>query len=48
VITCMVQKIYPGTFLNAILSAMLWVCVGFTIWSGIGYTLSGLRVLRSD
>ena len=48
VINCMVQKIYPGTFLSPVLSAMLWVCVGFTLWSGIDYTLAGVRVLRSD
>jgi cardiolipin synthase len=47
-ITCMTQKIYPGTVLNLVLAVMLWVCVLFTIWSGIHYTLSGARVLRSD
>jgi cardiolipin synthase len=48
VILCMAQKSYPGTFFATLLAAMLWVCVGFTVWSGIQYTLNGLRVLRSD
>ena len=40
-VTWMVQNIWPVPVLHAIASAMLWVCVGFTIWSGIHYTLRG-------
>ena len=48
VLTCMTEKIFPGTVLDAILAGMIWVCAGFTVWSGIHYTWSGVRVLRSD
>jgi cardiolipin synthase len=37
----MVENIWPVPVLHAIATAMLWVCVGFTIWSGIHYTLRG-------
>jgi cardiolipin synthase (CMP-forming) len=43
----MVENIWPVTFLHAISSAMLWVCVGFTIWSGFHYTLRGVQMLRA-
>ncbi len=41
-------RILPGAFLSAVTGAMLWLCVSFTVWSGIHYTLAGVRVLRSD
>jgi cardiolipin synthase len=37
----MVENIWPVPVLYAIATAMLWVCVVFTIWSGIHYTLRG-------
>ena len=40
-VTWMVQNIWPVPVLHAISSAMLWVCVSFTIWSGLHYTLRG-------
>ena len=46
-VTWMVENIWPGPALHAISSAMLWVCVGFTIWSGIHYTLRGAQTLRA-
>lgn len=36
-----------GTWVLAELSfAMLWPCVGFTVWSGVDYTFSGIRIWR--
>jgi hypothetical protein len=32
--------------LQAISSAMLWVCVVFTIWSGVHYTVRGIGMLH--
>src|ERR1039458_2179625 len=47
-IACMTEKIFPGTVLGLISAAMLWVCVAFTVWSGVDYTIGGVRMLRSD
>ena len=33
--------------LDAISSAMLWVCAAFTIWSGVDYTRRGVQLLRA-
>ena len=46
-VTWMVENIWPVAVLHAIASAMLWVCVGFTIWSGIHYTWRGTQSLRA-
>jgi cardiolipin synthase (CMP-forming) len=46
-VTCLVENIWPVSVLHAISSAMLWVCVGFTIWSGLHYTLRGIQTLRA-
>ena len=46
-VTCMVENIRPGPALHALSSAMLWVSVVFTIWSGIHYTLRGAQTLRA-
>ena len=46
-VTYMVENIWPAAALHAISSAMLWVCAGFTIWSGIHYTLRGAQTLRA-
>jgi cardiolipin synthase (CMP-forming) len=46
-VTFLVESIWPGRTLAAISSAMLWVCVVFTIWSGVHYTLRGRQALRA-
>jgi cardiolipin synthase len=38
--------IFRTTVLTALAPAMLWPCVGFTVWSGIDYTWRGLRLFR--
>jgi cardiolipin synthase len=43
----MVVNIWPAPVLHAISSAMLWICVAFTVWSGIHYTLRGAQTLRA-
>jgi cardiolipin synthase (CMP-forming) len=43
----LVENIWPVPVLYAISSAMLWVCAGFTLWSGIHYTLRGTQTLRA-
>ena len=43
----LVENIWPVPVLYAISSAMLWVCAGFTLWSGIHYTLHGAQTLRA-
>jgi cardiolipin synthase len=42
----MTRNILNLPVLDAISSAMLWVCAVFTIWSGIHYTLRGIEMLR--
>ena len=46
-VTWMVENIWEVPILHVVSSAMLWVCAGFTIWSGIHYTLSGAQKLRT-
>jgi cardiolipin synthase (CMP-forming) len=46
-VTLLVENIWPVPALKAISSAMLWVCVVFTIWSGVHYTLRGFQTLRA-
>jgi cardiolipin synthase (CMP-forming) len=46
-VTWLVENIWPVEVLHAISSAMLWVCAGFTIWSGVHYTVRGVQTLRS-
>jgi cardiolipin synthase len=43
----LVENIWPGPVLQAISTATLWVCAGFTIWSGVHYTLRGVQTLRA-
>ena len=43
----MVENIWPTPFLHALSTAILWVCAGFTIWSGVHYTLRGVQTLRA-
>lgn len=42
----MAHTIYGTRVLGEISSAMLWPCVGFTVWSGLHYTWTGIRVYR--
>jgi cardiolipin synthase len=46
-VTVMVGNIWPGPVLHGTSSAMLWICVVSTIWSGLHYTVSGARLLRA-
>lgn len=46
-VSWLVENIWPVPVLYAISSAMLWVCAGFTLWSGIHYTLRGAQTLRA-
>jgi cardiolipin synthase len=43
---CLTRNILEVRVLDALLSAMLWVCAVFTIWSALHYTLRGLRAIR--
>jgi cardiolipin synthase len=47
VIGCMLQNIFQHPVLGAASAAMLWVCMAFTIWSGLDYARTGLRTLRA-
>jgi cardiolipin synthase len=44
----MTRNILNLPVLNALSSAMLWVCAVFTIWSGVHYTLRGIQMLRTN
>jgi CDP-diacylglycerol--glycerol-3-phosphate 3-phosphatidyltransferase len=46
-IAWMVENIWPVPVLHAVSSGILWVCAGFTIWSGIHYTRRGVQTLRA-
>ena len=43
----MTRNAWPGPVLDAISSAMLWICAAFTIWSGVHYTLRGIQTWRA-
>jgi cardiolipin synthase len=40
------QLVFQTRLLGAISFAMLWPCVGFTVWSGLDYTWKGISVYR--
>jgi len=42
----MARSIFATRVLDAISFAMLWPCVGFTIWSGVDYTWKGIQAYR--
>ena len=46
-VTWMTRNVYPGGGLDGLAYVMLWVCAGFTLWSGIHYTLRGVQTLRA-
>jgi cardiolipin synthase (CMP-forming) len=45
-VSCLLENIWAVPFFQAASSAMLWVCAGFTVWSGIHYTQRGAQMLR--
>ena len=46
-VTWMTRNLWPVQVLDALATAMLWVCAAFTVWSGLHYTIRGTRALRS-
>jgi cardiolipin synthase len=46
-LTWMTRNISPGPVLDSLASAMLWVSTAFTLWSGVHYTITGIRTLRA-
>ena len=42
----MARTIFGTRVLAELSSAMLWPCVGFTVWSGLDYTWRGIHVYR--
>jgi cardiolipin synthase len=42
----MAHVIFGTRVLAELSSAMLWPCVGFTVWSGIDYTWKGIQAYR--
>jgi cardiolipin synthase len=40
------RVIFGTRVLTELSSAMLWPCVGFTVWSGLDYTWKGVRAYR--
>lgn len=42
----MAHVIFGTRVLAEISSAMLWPCVGFTVWSGLDYTWKGIQACR--
>jgi cardiolipin synthase len=41
------RNILNGPVLDALSSAMLWVCAVFTVWSGLDYTRRGIQLTRA-
>lgn len=46
-IAWMVRDAFPLPFFIAASSFFLWLCVGFTLWSGIDYARRGAAIARS-
>jgi cardiolipin synthase len=44
----MARNVLELRVLDALSSAMLWVCAAFTIWSGLHYTWRGIQMARAD
>jgi len=42
----MAETIFKTRVLGEISAAMLWPCVGFTVWSGLDYTWKGILAFR--
>jgi cardiolipin synthase (CMP-forming) len=47
VLVWMTRNVYPGPSADALAGAMLWICAVSTAWSGLHYTLRGIRMLRT-
>jgi cardiolipin synthase (CMP-forming) len=45
-VTWMAHMIFGVPVLAELSSAMLWPCVGFTVWSGLDYTWKGIHAYR--
>jgi cardiolipin synthase len=43
---CIAYVIFGTRVLAEVSSAMLWPCVGFTVWSGLDYTWKGIQAYR--
>jgi cardiolipin synthase len=46
VIIWIAHRIFRSPLRAVLAPAMLWPCVGFTVWSGLDYTWRGIRLLR--
>lgn len=46
-VTWMTRNVLSIGVLDIFATAMLWPCVGFTIWSGVHYTWRGIQVARA-
>jgi cardiolipin synthase len=46
-VTWMARNLWPVAVLESLAATMLWVCAGFTIWSGLHYTVRGVRTLQT-
>jgi cardiolipin synthase len=46
-VTFMVENIWQTPVFQGIAAAMIWVCAGFTLWSGVHYTIRGTQSLRA-
>jgi cardiolipin synthase len=46
-VTLLAQDVLQIPILNSLAAAMLWPCMGFTIWSGIHYTWRGVQLARA-
>jgi len=45
-VICIAHVIFGTRVLTELSSAMLWPCVGFTVWSGLDYTWKGVHAYR--
>ena len=46
-VSWMARDVLPYRVLDLFSSAMLWPCVGFTVWSGLHYTWRGIQLARA-
>lgn len=47
VIVWLTRNAFPSSFLDFLATLALWLCVGFTTWSGLDYARRGARIARS-
>ena len=45
-VTWMARNVLDIGAVDALSAAMLWPCVGFTVWSGVHYTWRGIQIAR--